>query len=92
MLWTFKECFGVYHVKEVKAGAKDVTLVTGGEAEGVEVVGEDETELLICNTQTIRDILMKEKGDLEAWRCVLPSGTVVRYKQNGDAQVGLLSL
>ena len=72
-------------MKEVKAGTKDVT--TGGEVEA-----EEEKELLICNTQTIRDILMKEKGDLEAWRCVLPSGTVVRYKQNGDAQVPLLHL
>lgn len=39
------------------------------------------------NKQTMRDFLLKEKGDLESWRCILPSGTVVRYRNNGDAQV-----
>ena len=51
--------------------------------------GEGQNELPISNTQTIREIILKEKGDIEAWRCVLPSGTVVRYKQNGDAQVNV---
>jgi hypothetical protein len=48
---------------------------------------EEGKELPISNTQTIRDILLKEKGDVELWRSVLPSGTVIRYKENGGAQV-----
>ncbi len=48
---------------------------------------EEAKELPISNTQTIRDILLKEKGDVELWRSVLPSGTVIRYKENGGAQV-----
>jgi len=41
----------------------------------------------ISNIQTIKDILLEEKDDEEAWRCILPMGTVIRYKDNGDAQV-----
>ncbi|KAH8944050.1 hypothetical protein BDL97_13G088400 [Sphagnum fallax] len=48
---------------------------------------EEAKELPISNTQTIRDILLKEKGDVELWRSVLPSGTVIRYKENGGAQI-----
>jgi len=41
----------------------------------------------ISNIQSIKDILLQEKGDTEAWRCILPTGTIIRYKDNGDAQV-----
>lgn len=52
--------------------------------------GEAPVEREPVNKQTMRDLLLKEKGDLESWRCILPSGTVVRYRNNGDAQVNLL--
>jgi hypothetical protein len=41
----------------------------------------------ISNIQSIKDILLQEKGNTEAWRCILPTGTVIRYKDNGDAQI-----
>ncbi|XP_073389288.1 uncharacterized protein [Physcomitrium patens] len=34
-----------------------------------------------------RDLLVQEKGEQESWRCILPTGAVVRYRNNGDAQV-----
>ena len=52
-----------------------------------EIGSEAKKELTTSNVQTIRNILLQEKGDLEAWRCILPSGTVVRYMNNGNAQV-----
>lgn len=58
----------------------------GPEGEGEEKPAEEEP----VNKQTMRDFVLKEKGDLESWRCILPSGTVVRYRNNGDAQVNLL--
>ena len=39
--------------------------------------------------RTMRDFLLIEKGELESWRCILPTGSVVRYKNNGNAQVNL---
>lgn len=44
------------------------------------------------NKQTMRDFLLIEKGELESWRCILPTGTVIRYKNNGNAQVNLFSI
>jgi len=57
----------------------------GAEGEG----GKAPVEKEPVNKQTMRDLLLKEKGDLESWRCILPSGTVVRYRNNGNAQVNL---
>lgn len=37
--------------------------------------------------ETIKDVLLLEKGDVEDWRCVLPLGTVVCYKNNKNIQV-----
>lgn len=59
--------------------------------EGAEGVEGDELEEPI-NKQTIRDLLCIEKGELESWRCILPTGTVIRYRHNGNAQVNLLSI
>jgi hypothetical protein len=67
--------------------------ISGKEASKVNPKSEEEIgfevkkELTTSNIQTIRNILLQEKGDLEAWRCILPSGTVIRYMNNGDAQV-----
>nr|XP_024388406.1 uncharacterized protein LOC112288459 isoform X1 [Physcomitrium patens] len=37
--------------------------------------------------ETIKDVLLLEKGDVEDWRCVLPLGTVVCYKNNKNIQI-----
>lgn len=39
------------------------------------------------NLLSTSTILQKERGEEEFWRCVLPSGTVVRYRENEDLQV-----
>lgn len=63
-----------------------------GEEGAVGEGGEAPVEEEPVDKRTMRDFLLKEKGDLESWRCILPSGTVVRYKNNGDAQVNLIIL
>jgi hypothetical protein len=56
----------------------------------IEIEGDivdEKKDSTISNIQTIKDVLIQEKGDTEAWRCILPTGTIIRYKDNGDAQV-----
>lgn len=69
----------------VKEGAAEGE---GGEGEGEGAPVEEEP----VDKTTMRELVFREKGELESWRCILPSGTIVRYRNNGDAQVHLLIL